>query len=98
MQRVITNIEENDLQAKRAVREDAEKLASLTPNQAASEELPVSPKIDQADITRLLQAHLKRVGCNSGNVDGKWDDSSRRALDLFNKNAKTQFDIKLASL
>jgi len=38
------------------------------------------------------------VGCNAGNVDGTWDDSSRKALDLFNKNAHTQFDIKLASL
>jgi uncharacterized caspase-like protein len=85
-------------QAKRAAREDAEKLASLTPDQPASEAPPAAPKIDQADITRLLQAHLKRVGCNSGHVDSKWDDSSRRALDLFNKNAKTQFDIKLASL
>jgi uncharacterized caspase-like protein len=85
-------------QAKRATREDAERLASLTPSQTIPQALPPSPKVDQADITRLLQAHLKRVGCNSGNVDGKWDDSSRRALDLFNKNAKTQFDIKLASL
>ncbi|MGA7073477.1 caspase family protein [Bradyrhizobium sp.] len=85
-------------QAKRAAREDAEKLASLTPDQPATEAPPGAPKIDQADITRLLQAHLKRVGCSSGHVDSKWDDSSRRALDLFNKNAKTQFDIKLASL
>jgi uncharacterized caspase-like protein len=85
-------------QAKRAAREDAQKLASLTPDQPASEAPPAAPKIDQADITRLLQAHLKRVGCSSGHVDSKWDDSSRRALDLFNKNAKTQFDIKLASL
>jgi hypothetical protein len=46
----------------------------------------------------LLQAHLKRVGCNSGSIDGNWDDSSRRALDLFNKNARTSFDIKVASL
>jgi uncharacterized caspase-like protein len=84
--------------AKRAAREDAEKLASLTPNQAASEAPPAAPKIDQTDITRLLQAHLKRVGCNSGNVDGKWDDNSKKALDLFNKNAQTKFDIKLASL
>ena len=60
--------------------------------------MPPAPQIDQADITRLLQAHLKRVGCNSGNVDGTWDDSSRKALDLFNKNANTQFDVKLASL
>jgi hypothetical protein len=85
-------------QAKRAAREDTEKLASLTPDKPASEAPPAAPKIDQADITRLLQAHLQRVGCNSGHVDGKWDDSSSRALDLFNKNAKTQFDIKLASL
>ena len=33
-----------------------------------------------------------------GNVDGTWDDSSRKALDLFNKNAHTQFDVKVASL
>ena len=57
-----------------------------------------SPPIDQADIARLLQAHLKRVGCNFGNVDGKWDDSSRKALELFNRNAHTEFDVKLASL
>src|SRR5580692_10453065 len=85
-------------QAKRAARQDAEKIASLTPSQSVPQTPPPSPKIDQADITRLLQAHLKRVGCNSGNVDGTWDDSSRKALDLFNKNAQTQFDTRLASL
>ena len=85
-------------QASRAAREDAEKIASLAPSQAIPQVPPPSPKIDQADISRLLQAHLKRVGCNSGSVDGNWDDSSRKALDFFNKNAKTQFDIKLASL
>jgi len=86
-------------QAKRAAKEDAEKIASLTPGQTVPQAPPPSsPPIDQADITRLLQAHLKRVGCNPGNLDGKWDDSSRKALDLFNKNAQTQFDVKLASL
>jgi uncharacterized caspase-like protein len=86
-------------QAKRAAKEEAEKIAALTPSQTTPQAAPPSPpQIDQADITRLLQAHLKRVGCNFGNVDGKWDDSSRKALDLFNKNAQTQFDIKLASL
>jgi uncharacterized caspase-like protein len=88
-------------QAKRAVKEankdDADKLASLTPGQTAPK-APTAPQIDQADVTRLLQAHLKRVGCNSGNVDGTWDDSSRKALELFNKNANTQFDVKVASL
>jgi uncharacterized caspase-like protein len=90
-------------QAKRAAKEearhDSEKVASLTPDQPLPQRPPpASPKIDQADITRLLQAHLKRVGCNAGTVDGNWDDNSRKALDLFNKNAKTGFDIKLASL
>jgi hypothetical protein len=46
----------------------------------------------------LLQAHLKRVGCNPGTADGTWDDGSKKALDLFNKNAQTSFNIKLASL
>ncbi len=41
---------------------------------------------------------MKRVGCNPSNVDGKWDDGSRKALELFNKNAQTKFEVKLASL
>ena len=87
-------------EARRAAKAEAERLASLTPSQATPQAAPppTSPQIDQAEITRLLQAHLKRVGCNLGNVDGNWDDSSRRALDLFNKHAQTTFDIKLASL
>jgi hypothetical protein len=52
----------------------------------------------QDDIARLLQAHLKRVGCSSGNFDGRWDEGSRKALELFNKNAHTSFDIKIASI
>jgi uncharacterized caspase-like protein len=89
--------------AKESAREtpmqDAEKVAALSPGQTVPQAAsPAAPPIDQADINRLLQAHLKRVGCNSGNVDGKWDDSSRKALELFNKNAQTQFDVKVASL
>ena len=83
-------------QAKRSA-EDTAKLASLTPTETA----PPSPpplQMDQADITRLLQAHLKRVGCATGEATGAWDDGSRRALELFNKSAQTTFDIKLASL
>ncbi len=85
-------------QASRAARENAEKVATLTPGQTTPQTPPPAPQLGQADLTRLLQAHLKRVGCNTGNVDGHWEDSSSKALDLFNKNAKTQFDIKLASL
>jgi len=83
--------------AKSAAQEEADKLASLTPDQTVPK-TPPSPQIDQTDINRLLQAHLKRVGCNAGTVDGTWDDSSRKALELFNKNADTRFDVKVASL
>ncbi|HEY0848368.1 MAG TPA: caspase family protein [Bradyrhizobium sp.] len=85
-------------QAKREAREQEAKLAALTPNQPAPVAAPASPLMDQADIARLLQAHLKRVGCDPGNSDGKWDDASKKALELFNKSAQTKFDIKLASL
>jgi uncharacterized caspase-like protein len=86
-------------QAKRDSNEQGAKLAALTPNQPTPPVVvPASPQIDKADIARLLQAHLKRVGCNPGNADGKWDDGSRKALELFNRNAQTKFDIKLASL
>jgi uncharacterized caspase-like protein len=86
-------------EAKHVGMEDVEKAASLTPRQTSPQEpLPSSPQIDQSDITRLLQAQLRRVGCNAGNIDGNWGDSSEKALELFNKNAKTRFDIKVASL
>jgi uncharacterized caspase-like protein len=86
-------------QAKRSAEEEAAKLASLTPAQTAPP-APSSPplQMDQPDITRLLQAHLKRVGCATGEATGTWDDGSRKALELFNKSAQTTFDIKLASL
>jgi uncharacterized caspase-like protein len=50
------------------------------------------------DIPRLLQAELRRVGCKTGEVDGEWNVSSRRALSSFNDNAGTRLDIKVASL
>jgi uncharacterized caspase-like protein len=86
-------------QARREAKEQEAKVAALTPTQSAAPVAPpASPQIEQADIARLLQAHLRRVGCNPGNADGKWDDASRKALELFNKSAQTKFDVKLASL
>ena len=85
--------------AKVAGKDDTQKVAALPPGQADQPVVPpASPQIAEADLARLLQAHLKRVGCNSGKIDGDWDEGSRHALDLFNKNAKTKFDIKVASL
>jgi uncharacterized caspase-like protein len=86
-------------QAKGSANENTEKVAALTSGQPEQPALPASaPKIGQADMARLLQAHLKRVGCNSGKIDGDWDEGSQRSLELFNKNAKTKFDTKVASL
>lgn len=65
---------------------------------APAGQTPVVPAMDPSDLARLLQAHLKRVGCDPGSMDGGWGDSSRKALDNFNKAAGTKFDTKLASL
>lgn len=88
-------------QAQQAKADNAakEEVAALSPSQAMPPApVPSNLQMDPADIARLLQAHLKRVGCNAGSVDGNWDESSRNALELFNKNAGTRFDVKLASL
>jgi uncharacterized caspase-like protein len=86
-------------QAKRAAKEEGDRLALLTPPQSAPQNAtPPPPQMDPADIARLLQAHLKRVGCDPGAADGSCDDGSRKALELFNKNARTKLEVKLASL
>jgi uncharacterized caspase-like protein len=59
---------------------------------------PAGPAMDPADVARLLQAHLKRVGCDPGALDGNWTEGSGKALDRFNKRAGTSFDVKVASL
>jgi hypothetical protein len=72
-------------------------VASLTPGQAN----PATVKSDRpspAEITRLLQTELQRVGCRTGSIDGEWNASAQRALSLFNRNAGTKLDVKLASL
>ena len=50
------------------------------------------------DLPRQLQIALKRVGCKTGDIDSEWNASGRKALSLFNDNAGTKFDVKVASL
>jgi len=50
------------------------------------------------DIPRLLQAELRRVGCNTGAVDGNWNASAQKALALFNRHAGMKLEVKVASL
>lgn len=72
-------------------------IAALNP-----QDKPVStatpPAMNATELARLLQAHLKRVGCDPGSADGNWTENSQKALRLFNQNAGTTFDVKLASL
>lgn len=56
------------------------------------------PTVDQADIARVLQAELKRVGCDPDFVDGVWGASSERALGQFNRQTHSSFDVDVASL
>ena len=55
---------------------------------------PPSP----AELAKSVQTELRRVGCLAGSADGEWNKASRRSLELFNRNAGTRLDVKLASL
>jgi len=87
-----------------AAKREAEQRAVAALPPAPAEPAPSSPArtaapaMDPADIARLLQVHLKRVGCDPGALDGSWTDGSQRALGDFNKHAGTTFDVKVASI
>jgi uncharacterized caspase-like protein len=52
------------------------------PNASASAQRSVGP--DEPDqMTERVQKELKRVGCYSGEVDGKWGEGTRDALQSF---------------
>ena len=71
-------------------------LSALTPPEQAGD--AKSDKPTASDIPRLLQTELRRVGCNTGAIDGNWNTAAQRSLALFNKNAQTKFDVKVARL
>jgi len=50
-----------------------------------------------AEITKSVQAELRRVGCLTGAADGDWNSASQRSLTLFNRYAGTRLDAKVAS-
>ena len=52
----------------------------------------------QADLTKSVQAELRRVGCLSGNADGAWNSAAQRSLTQFNRYAGTKLDTKVASV
>jgi chemotaxis protein histidine kinase CheA len=72
------------------------RLAALTPPDATQD--LKSGKSSIADLPRLLQVELKRVGCSTGGVNSEWNSAAQKSLGLFNKNARTKFDVKVASI
>jgi hypothetical protein len=77
--------------AEKVAAEKKEQVAALAPQPSKSDQATAT------DLPRSLQAELRRVGCNTGAVDGNWNAASQRALDLFNKHAGLKLDVKAAS-
>jgi len=48
---------------------------------------------DPTTLTMRLQTHLKRVGCDPGDIDGNWGTQARRALTNFAGNAKLALPV-----
>ncbi|RXH29038.1 caspase (peptidase) [Bradyrhizobium nanningense] len=74
---------------------DAKLAARSAPQTPAPAPPPTPPS--KAELAKSVQAELRRVGCLSGPADGDWDAASRRALELYNKNAGSTLDAKAAS-
>ena len=64
----------------------------------AALEQPANAGAPSGDLARKLQIELRRVGCFTGEADGDWSASSRRAVEMFNKHNGSSLDTKLASL
>lgn len=91
--------EEKRLEAEKAAAEAGARIAALSPPAAAGQPnlASLSTNAPPADVTKSVQAELRRVGCLSGEADGNWNAASQRSLSMFNRYAKTKFDTKLAS-
>ena len=81
----------------------AEQKRVAAENAAADKDKPVNvaalaPAEQQPDVTKSVQAELRRVGCLSGNADGNWNNASQRSLTQFNRYAGTKLDTKVASV
>ena len=83
------------------VTEVRQRLTDLRPKLAAPISAPVTNSAgDQntGDLPRLLLGELRRVGCSRGINDGSWNIAAQKSLGLFNENARTTFDVTVASL
>ena len=83
---------------KAAVEANSEQQKSAQQVASLPDALVAKPEPSRSDVTRSVQAELRRVGCLTGSVDGEWTSASRRSLELFNKYVGMKLDVKVASL
>lgn len=53
---------------------------------------------DPAELARLLQIELRRVGCYAGDIDGSWGAGSKRAMQAFTERANSTLPIDAPDL
>ncbi|MFM9849790.1 MAG: caspase family protein [Hyphomicrobiaceae bacterium] len=63
------------------------KITALNTGPSGDPSKAATGAMDTGELTLVLQAELKRVGCDPGNLDGQWGGQSRAALSLFNSHA-----------
>jgi uncharacterized caspase-like protein len=86
-------------EAEKARLEAAEK-AKAEADKAEAEKIKVAAlpaASNPAEVTRSLQTELRRVGCHVGSIDGRWNVSSKKAMEHFNRFAGMQLDVKVAT-
>src|SRR5438445_10289275 len=76
----------------------ADKASAPAPADKAVNVAALAAGPPQADVTKSVQAELRRVGCLTGSADGNWNSSSQRSLTQFNRYAGTRLDTKVASV
>ena len=89
--------EQKRAETEKAASDVGTRVAAVAPAPSQPNLAALSTGAPQADVTKSVQAELRRVGCLSAEADGNWNAASQRSLTLFNRYAKTKFDTKLAS-
>ena len=72
------------------------RLTALAPSGATADESKARGSPDE--IAQSLISELRRVGCASGAAIEGWNAAAQKALTQYNRQAGTQFDVKVASL
>jgi uncharacterized caspase-like protein len=85
------------LPAEKATQAEQEKSSSAAESKVAALPPTASAPLSVSELVTSLQLELRRVGCLSAMPTGEWTTVSERSLALFNKNAGTKFDLKMAS-